>query len=210
VLLSTPGRIAPARLSIIAGRLRTIRLVEIAAGSKGHAGVALPVMAIADGSRHAYVSGLDGVTADVDLTSLRVRYHPLGELADQPHRAAVLPQHRLALVTYFDVIIVDTQTWRTVGTVTGQHFCWIGSPAIFCSDGNDVDVRDLTGVERFRVHPSAQAIGSQVLGVRAFLSYPQSDRYGVLDLRSGKLTEIRGPLPTVIAGQRGLQPGTTP
>jgi hypothetical protein len=209
VVLSRRGRIAPARLALVAGRVRTVRLARILAGWHNNKGPGSPLLAIE--GQHMYVSATNGVTADVEVPPLRVRYHALGKQAQLARRSVALPGRRLALVSDFDVFVVDTRSWRTFGSVPAeQRLCWVGGPMIFCANQNNLEVFDLTGAERFRVHTPTPAVGSEVVGTHAFLSYEQGARYGILNLASGKLKEVHAPLPTVIPGQRGVQRGTVP
>jgi hypothetical protein len=172
VVLSRRGRIAPARLALVAGRVRTVRLARILAGWHNNTGPGSPLLAIE--GQHMYVSATNGVTADVEVPPLRVRYHALGKQAQLARRS------------------------------------WVGGPMIFCANQNNLEVFDLMGAERFRVHTPTPAVGSEVVGTQALLSYEQGARYGILNLASGKLKEVHAPLPTVIPGQRGVRRGTVP
>jgi hypothetical protein len=145
------------------------------------------------------------------LQSLRVAYHALGSAAWLPRRSVALAGHKLALVSDFAVLVVDTRSWRAIGSVsTASRLCWVGGATIFCVNQNDLDILDLTGADRFHIHTSTPALGCQVVGARAFLSYQQGASYGILSLTSGKLTDVHAPLPAIIPGQPGLQPGTAP
>jgi hypothetical protein len=146
VLLANPTSLEPVRLAAVSpeGRVRTVTLSRILGGTKepeddNHLPERWePALAVGAEGRHAFVVGADTSVAEVDLRSLAVEYHSLGERASlatrfrnwlEPEAAAKGPLGGLRLhaelVDGFLAVagengskpaglrVIDTESWTT-------------------------------------------------------------------------------------------------
>ncbi len=176
LLVAGTNSIGPARLLVVdenAG-VRTVTLSKISAGRQqwdsGDPNAspafrqAVPGLAVDPASGRAYVVGADAPVAEVDLGSLKVRYHPL----DQP----TSPLQRLA-------------RWLTppaeAKEINGpsRTALWLGNGLIAVTGMN----ASLLGAHKFKQEPS----GLQLIDTRTWSSYAAAPHAGEAIWAGGRL-----------------------
>lgn len=225
--LGGQGRLLPVRLVVVdaEGRARARELLPIRAGSRQLRPKLFeyrtPGLAVDRRGTRAYVVGGAKLIADVELSTLAVRYHRMvarepqqraggGSNAIGDFRRALWLDGRLAVTGYDDRVVrgestsepaglalVDPRDWRvrvldpTVGQAVRTGDLVIGS------GGDDALVAfEATGEERLRVASTPARGGVQVRWPYAYRGLDDGyrpHRADVVDLRSGRLTRARVP-----------------
>jgi hypothetical protein len=222
LLLGRPG-IGPARLAVgrADGRLRTAALPRTFVGARLVRGTAYTMVGRSAGltvdpaSKRAFVVGADEPVAEVDLRTLRVRYHVLArvrtlqagmKVVRGPYRTAAWLGGALAVTgtngrgTHFDpagVHLIDTRTWRRRTLAPQAQFFVVGGEALAVLLPTELAVFGSDGRERFRVPGKfewVQAAGGHAYALR------RGGQMLVVDLSTGAVDTASVTLPPTVLG----------
>jgi hypothetical protein len=217
VLVLGPGGLGPARLALVRsdGSMRVVPLAQTRVGARALRGdfrseVRLPGLALDAEAGRAFVVGADEPVAEIDLRTLRVRYHRLATTrAVQAHAKAAVGPERSA--TWFDgalavsgwnargtrldgrdlrfdpagVHLIDTRTWKRRTIASQGRIYAVSGDAVVVPLASRIVVFGAEGRARFSVPGSFTSV--QAAGGRAYAGR----EYGgvvVIDLATGTAT----------------------
>ncbi len=147
LLLAPHERVGAARLVVASAdlRVRTVTLGRIRAGTTKRDNYR-PALILDDAGRRALVIDARGPIAEIDLASLRIRYHDLPGLPRAPRRPrlavtwqtawrgnslfAAVDNHQIRVVR-----LVDTESWSIKKTIRDPYTCRELRGLFLCSQG---------------------------------------------------------------------------